>query len=292
MQTYSVKDHEPSWLPEGRNFRLIWGDEFDGPALDRSKWDFRLNFWGKRLKTFTDEEALVFDGHSNIELHLIRKGEDYFAPLLQTGSLTYDLPKDTGGFWPFGEMHEPKFAHKYGYYECRCKLQQQPGWWSAFWLQAPGIGATLNAAQCGVEADIMESFEPGYVIPHCMHWNGYGRNHRQMTTTGRPAFTTGAPDRAGNPTPDERVKLSLDEFHRFGLLWEKDSYTYFIDGKQSGIQLTRDLMPISDAEQFVLVHGECKGYRANDKPDPEVRQAVLPDCFTVDYVRVFDIIAG
>ena len=82
-----------------------------------------------------------------------------------------------------------KFAHKYGYYECRCKLQKQPGWWSAFWLQAPGIGATLNAAQCGVEADILESFEPGYVIPHCMHWNGYGKNHRQMTTTGRPAFT-------------------------------------------------------------------------------------------------------
>ena len=24
--------------------------------------------------------------------------------------------------------------HRYGYYECRCRLQQMPGWWSAFWM--------------------------------------------------------------------------------------------------------------------------------------------------------------
>ena len=26
----------------------------------------------------------------------------------------------------------PKFMHRYGYYECRCRLQQKAGWWSAF----------------------------------------------------------------------------------------------------------------------------------------------------------------
>jgi hypothetical protein len=290
MQVFKYGDYHPSLLPDGKLFKLIWNDEFDGPELDRTKWDFRLNFWGKRFQTFTDEEALRFDGNSNLELHLIKKGDDYFAPLLQTGSLSYDIPKDTDGFWPFGEMRPPKFAHKYGYYECRCKLQKQPGWWSAFWLQAPGIGATLNAERCGVEADILESFHPGTVIPHCMHWNGYGKNHRQMTTTGRPAFTSGEPDRDGNPTPDERVRLSLDEFHYFGMLWEKDGYTFYIDGKQNGIKLTRDLMPISDAEQFVLVHGECQGYRADNKPCDLVKEAILPDCFTVDFVRVFDVV--
>jgi beta-glucanase (GH16 family) len=40
--------------------------------------------------------------------------------------------------------------HKYGYYEIRCKLPKQPGWWAAFWLQSPTIGSTLDPA------DLME----------------------------------------------------------------------------------------------------------------------------------------
>jgi beta-glucanase (GH16 family) len=291
MYEYVVKNHVSSILPEGKKWKLIWNDEFDGSELDRSKWDFRLNFWGSRFKAFTDEEAIKFDGNSNIELHLLKKGDDYVAPLLQTGSLTYDIPRDSNGFWPFGEMHEPKFAHKYGYYECRCKLQTQPGWWSAFWLQAPGIGATLNAEQCGVEVDIMESFAPGYIVPHMMHWNGYGKNHKQMNTTGKPDFTTGKPDKNGNPTIDERIPVSLNEYHIFGMLWEKNGYTFYIDGKQSGIKLTSEMMPVSDTEQFILIHGECLGYRANNgqgSPCKDVKNAVLPDCFIVDYVRVFD----
>jgi hypothetical protein len=48
MQVYEIKDHEPSLLPEGKNWKPVWSDEFDGTELDRSKWGFRLNFWGRR----------------------------------------------------------------------------------------------------------------------------------------------------------------------------------------------------------------------------------------------------
>ena len=33
MQKFEVKDHEPSFLPEG-NWKLVWADEFDGTELD------------------------------------------------------------------------------------------------------------------------------------------------------------------------------------------------------------------------------------------------------------------
>ena len=46
MKKFEVNGHEPSFLPEGE-WKLVWADEFDGTELDRSKWDFRLNFWGK-----------------------------------------------------------------------------------------------------------------------------------------------------------------------------------------------------------------------------------------------------
>ena len=58
--------------------------------------------------------------------------------------------------------------------------------------------------------------------------------------------------------------------------------------------------PVSDVEQFVLVSTECAGYnrvfskRGEDgeltltpKPVPELFDA-YPDCFEVDFVRVFD----
>ena len=49
MKIFEVKDHAPSLLPDGYDFELVWSDEFDGTELDRTKWNFRLNFWGKKL---------------------------------------------------------------------------------------------------------------------------------------------------------------------------------------------------------------------------------------------------
>ena len=99
-------------MPEG-DWELAWADEFDGTELDRTKWDFRLNFfWG---------------------------GQD--------------------GIWPFGELKEPKFVHRFGYYECRCKFPKYPEiMWSAFWMQSPTIGARFEPEWCGIESDIMECF--------------------------------------------------------------------------------------------------------------------------------------
>ena len=157
MQTFAVKDHADSFLPEGKTWKLVWQDEFDGTELDRSKWGFRLNFWGQRFKTYT-EEGVELDGQSHLKLHLIKKGDDYYSPHLQTGSLTYDIPKDSPRFWPFGKMETPRFMHRYGYYEIRCKLPKNPGWHAAFWLQAPGIGSHPDARFAGVECDIMENY--------------------------------------------------------------------------------------------------------------------------------------
>jgi len=60
---------------------------------------------------------------------------------------------------------------------------------------------------------------------------------------------------------------------------------------------------VSEVDQFVLVSTECHGYHRsenrggleskapggwNGKPVPALLKAVLPDCFEVDFVRVFD----
>ena len=55
MKKYEVQDHIPSYLPEDSEWKLVWSDEFDGTELDRTKWDFRLIFWGERFDAYTDQ---------------------------------------------------------------------------------------------------------------------------------------------------------------------------------------------------------------------------------------------
>ena len=74
-------------------------------------------------------------------------------------------------------------------------------------------------------------------------------------------------------------------------------YLPYANGKKVGEQNA----PVSNVGQFLLVSTEPRGYRkvGNDgglsdgrrawgKPDPALFDAVLPDFFEVDFVRVFD----
>ena len=168
MQKFEVKDHEPSFLPEG-NWKLVWADEFDGTELDRSKWTFRLNYWGKRFPAYTDQGVIVKDGC--VELHRTEVDGRYVSPQLQTGANSFDFlldmdkrenPWGQAGIWPLGELEEPKFVHRYGYFECRCKFQKDPEtMWAAFWTQSPTIGARFEPEWAGIESDIMEYFHEG-----------------------------------------------------------------------------------------------------------------------------------
>ena len=36
-QIYEVPGHVPSYLPEGKKWKLVWADEFDGTELDMGK---------------------------------------------------------------------------------------------------------------------------------------------------------------------------------------------------------------------------------------------------------------
>jgi len=258
-----------SQLPEGRKWKLVWSDEFDGTALDRTKWDFRLHIMQTRHQTFTNEGAVVKNGL--LYLNLIEKDGQYYSPHLQTGRNFLDRPGNpysNGLTWPIAAIEPPLFAHRYGYYEIRCQLQKQPGWWSAFWLQSPIIGANLDPAVSGVELDIMENFTRDNRVSHNIHWDGYGKDHK----------TQGSGSRSVAETPDG--------WHTFGMHWSKTNYVFYVDGKESW----RVDGPVSHTDEFILVSTECMGYRngKRDQPSPVLKKAALPDAFVVDYVRVYD----
>lgn len=176
-----VSGQAPSLLPAGKKWQLVWHDEFEGTKLDASKWNYRLHYWGYDSPTFTDE-GVELDGKGRLKINLIRKGDDFYSAHLQTGSLTFDIPRDADAknFWPFGKKKEAKFMHKYGYYEIRCKLPKNDGWHAAFRLQSPSIGAHPNPKYAGVECDIMENYRQHTegTIGCGNGWGGYGKENK------------------------------------------------------------------------------------------------------------------
>jgi beta-glucanase (GH16 family) len=274
MNRFEIADHEPSLLPDGE-WTLAWSDEFDGDRLDDTKWSFRRHLFHKEHRAWVGEEGIELDGNSNIIFKMIEKDGNYYSSQLQTGENWYDRP-GTRVTWDIAPFSKPKFLHKYGYYEVRCQLQQGDKWWSAFWLQSPNIGTHPDPTVSGVEVDIMESFFPNTYIPHFLHWGGYAEDHKSDTTMSEKRSA-----RREDAIPLEKG------FHRFGVLWEEDGYTFFVDGEQSGPKLTS---VSSGIEQFILIGTECLGYRDHIPGFHRGREyeALPGDVFVVDYVRVFD----
>ena len=261
--------NHPSLLPQDKQWKLVWHDEFDGSSLDETKWSFRRHLFHREHPTFTDQGVTVQD--SCLHIKLIEKDGQYYSAHLQTGENYMDRPSKSRD-WPLAPFSTPRFMHKYGYYECRCKLPMSKGWWAAFWLQSPVIGCCTDPGKAGVEVDIMESFSDYGVIDrdtmsHNAHWGGYGADHQSF---GLHAYT---------------LKPTDDDFHVYGLDWSRDGYRFYVDGELSALMPG----PVSDTEQFILVSTECNGYR-NNPPAPchELLETTLPDAFVVDYVRVYD----
>lgn len=280
-EDWPVAGEEPSLLPMGHAFKLVWNDEFKGTALDTSKWGYRTNFWGVVAHWYArPEDGCVTVGDGLLRLRIGKRADGQFvSPQLQTGELIWDYPRihDPNRFWPLGPREPPKFVHCYGYYECRCRLQKMPGWWSAFWMQTQSQGVALDPARDGVEHDIMESFDPGKVLPACFHYNGTGPEYRNFCI------------------PDEHPDVSTfdidtDTFHRYGLLWTPDGYSVYVDGRLRG---TSEKV-VSRVPEFILVSTEVMGYRNNHmtgEGDERLAAAfAAKDEFIVDYVRVFDIV--
>ena len=172
----AVDGREASLLPTRLKFKLVWNDEFDGDRLDETKWSWRTNFWGRAAHWFaTPEDGALEVKDGLLRMKLVKRPDGQFvSPQLQTGEVVWDNPaaNNPKNYWPLSKRKRPKFMHRYGYYECRCRLQQKAGWWSAFWMQSPMQGCSLDPRRAGIEHDIMESFDPGRVIQHCFHMNG------------------------------------------------------------------------------------------------------------------------
>lgn len=189
------KDNLPT-PPDGKQWKLVWHDEFEGKKLDQSKWEMPPD--APRRDAFWMRKAISLDGRGNLKISTLKEGDRYIDGCVRTRG---------------------KFEHAFGYYVARIRLHDQPGHWPAFWLMGSGVGKIGDCkagegGRDGTEIDIMEKPWLNGRVCHALHWDGYGKHHRSANRISRtPGIMKG--------------------FHTFALLWMPDEYVFYIDGKET-----------------------------------------------------------
>jgi len=163
-------------------WRLLWHDEFDGTALDETKWEAPEQ---KRRDGWWTRKAVSLDGQGHLVIRTFKEGDRYYDGCVRTRG---------------------KFEHAFGYYVARIQLQKQPGHWSAFWMYHPSVGQVGHGGMDGTEIDIMEKPWIDDRVQHALHWDGYGKAHRSEGHVARvPGVMEGWHTYSLLWTPDEYV---------------------------------------------------------------------------------------
>jgi beta-glucanase (GH16 family) len=140
--------------PEGKQWSVVFQDEFDGAALDAEKWDVpeyqRRDGWWSR-------ESISLDGEGNLRMAVLKQGDKFLDGCVRTRG---------------------KFEHAFGYYVARVRLQKEQGHWSAFWLYNDSVGSEVDEGRDGTEIDIFEKPFLDDRVQQTLHWDGYGEKHK------------------------------------------------------------------------------------------------------------------
>jgi beta-glucanase (GH16 family) len=179
-------------------YQLVWQDEFNGNALDGSKWQIEQDCSGggnNELQCYTNKQSNVRVGDGF--LHVTARAENYNGKSYTSGRLN--------------TKHSA--AWKYGRFDIRAKLPRGDYLWPALWM-LPRDSVYGGWAASG-EIDIMEARGQSTTkIESTLHHGGSWPNN-VYTGSGPVTFP---------------FDFSAD-FHLFSCIWEKDQIQFLIDGK-------------------------------------------------------------
>ncbi len=244
----------------------VFADEFDGTALDTSVWAEHYAPDGIRRGGYWDKDmATVADGNLTITTQYLENG----------------LNGKGAGWYTAGIDTHTSFNGTYGYYECRCILPVGYGQWSAFWLYTGDVGNIDGSGKDGAEIDVMESAYWGNEkyknsTIHTIHYDGYGEEHRSKN--------------------DGHWKIDGDpysEFHTYGVEWNEDGYTFYIDGKRTS---HTNFGGASQVPEFMILSVELSGQNGIPQAENFATGSIedneggrdFTSEFIVDYVRVYE----
>ena len=167
-------------------------DEFNGPALDRSKWLDRHHYWkGREPSQFLPENVSVSGGYLRLKSTLMDR-------------------RDAKGNWIWAAAVSSQARDVVeGYYEARIKSSDL-SMTSSFWMQG-------NYS----EIDVIENMGRSTANPSL---------HKKMRSNTH-YFAGGWHNDRATPRSINMHSSHRDHFHTYGVLWKDQRITYFLNDR-------------------------------------------------------------
>ena len=225
-------------------------DEFEGDTLNSDLWVTRGN-GPRRCGYNADSQVSLRDGN-----------------LIITGEYLTDGEYGEGWYTAAVKLRE---RYKQGYYEIRCIVNDSPGYWSAFWIQADGpyTASISKGGPGGAEIDIFESNEYNkdkHAVTHAIHCAGVDGVQEGFQSAMLGKFY-------GNNI--------TKEYNTYGLEWTEDEYIFYING----VETVRSTFGngVSQVPEDVIVSLEIPDGDKLEEFDKETFKTE----FIVDYVKIY-----
>lgn len=251
-----TKDNQYIYLQkegrENKKWKLVWEDDFNGAAIDSSKWSkipSGGSDWNKHMS-------------SNSDCYDQSGGKLYLRGIKNPDTLKDPRPYLTGGVYTKG-----KFAFQYGKIEIYAKLECAQGAWPAIWMLAEKD--KYGKYPKNGEIDIMEHLNLDNIIYQTTH-SYYTLDLKEKT----------------NPPHSGTAKLNIAEYNKFGLEWYPDKLIFTLNGKET---FRYPRKPDVDSSQwpydqpfYVMIDQQLGGaWVGKINPDQ------LPVQMIIDWVKVY-----
>lgn len=278
---------------EGAGWELVWADEFEGNALDRTKWTPEQSCWGGG----NDERQCYTDRPDNIAVEggllLLKAKKERFAgparpPEIAGRDNPTQVQSHTSGKVRTIGLH----AWRYGRIEARAKVPPGQGAWPAIWMMPndPAYGPWPRSG----EIDILEAVNIGAKCKDCA--GGVGENR----TISALHFGDFAPL---NRYVDHRnalpsLALPSDEFHVYAVEWGEGLIRFLVDDRVH-LTVTADQWstaapsargnPAAPLDQpFYIMANLAVGGRLSEENNAKgVAASSFPAQFAIDWIRVY-----
>lgn len=233
-------------------YNLVFEDEFNGTALNTDVWEYRGS--GPRRGGFNAASQVRVENGN-----MIMSGE-------------YLTDGEYGEGWYTG-MIKLKERYCRGYFEIRCKVNEEPAFWSAFWIQAdhPYEAEFSKGGVGGAEIDIFESAS-----------SDKGVNANSVSQTIHCAGVNGEQEGYQSEILGWFYGNNIyEEYNTYGLEWTEDEYIFYING----VETRRSSFGngVSEVPEDVIVSLEIPAEELLKELDKETYKAE----YTVDYVKIY-----
>lgn len=270
---------------EVMGYSLVWNDEFDGDALDATKWSTQTRM--------SDTTELA---QSNISA--VRKVDDGKLQLTAMENTWYN-PNSESAFEQHKYMTsgsvttEGKMSYQYGYLEIRAKVPYKEGCWPSFWLRSHNSTGKQENAIYEVEVDVFEVFGSRTGLVSNLHQQNYNGSSYQTNKT--------------NINNQEKYTFAntadlSNEYHIYAFEWTPDRMAVYVDGVLNcewklkalnlwGYGLKTDTSGFNTTMNILFnnhLFTQSSEYKPSDESNIiENYEENLPAEFDIDYVRLY-----